>query len=405
MSQNRNLFSTISKVPEFKVPESPVLKRPLTRGKTSPAKIRRAEKEVQIKESKQEENVNSSHTGSPAPSNQAEQMQEIPSSIDPGQLTEGRIIPKKNVEILQDFFRFEHAGITGISSQEITGREQPAYFFSTSEKKIFVIHDTIEHSKPILGAPEEKETLLTRQLAQDIESGEWFFCMKYEIQGKQQANSPIFLNIQAEINLLKQAEFYIAEYTYTGEKKLETYVIKKYVPGQDLIKVLKENPDISFEEKLVIANGLVAEIARFHEVYKMSCCDIKLENFIYHPKTKKLSFTDVDGALILNENGVGQTNLARGTFGHLAPETCAQDPITGFYHYDARSDIYALGQVLIDLFQLDEYLPSAAALPSSIKRYAALFDFSNNKERIIQQTKKSESTRIPNGKLVLTIKV
>ena len=105
--------------------------------------------------------------------------------------------------------------------------------------------------------------------------------------------------------------------------------------------------------RLEIAIQAAALVKAFHKDYLHR--DIKSENFVWDPENRKLTVCDFGMARKLDAGEEGIADLS-GSGTILAPEI--DDALhPGMVFYTTKSDIYALGKVLAELFEGVEDVP------------------------------------------------
>jgi len=125
-----------------------------------------------------------------------------------------------------------------------------------------------------------------------------------------------------------------------GEAEGQHFLSMEYVDGEDLASLLRRIGHVPNEKAIQIARQLCAGLAAAHEAGILHR-DLKPANVMIDGRGRA-RITDF-GLAELGER-VGGPAAASGTPGYMAPEQLAGDEVT------ARSDLYALGLVLYELF-------------------------------------------------------
>jgi predicted Ser/Thr protein kinase len=123
-----------------------------------------------------------------------------------------------------------------------------------------------------------------------------------------------------------------------GEAEGLTYLTMEYVDGEDLASLLRRIGKLSHDKALEVARKLCAGLAAAHEkgiVHR----DLKPANIMLDGQGK-VRITDFGLAAVADQ----VTDIGSGTPAYMAPEQRAGKEVT------PRSDIYALGIVLHELF-------------------------------------------------------
>ena len=187
---------------------------------------------------------------------------------------------------------------------------------------------------------------LTIHLAQDIDTNQWVQLKAYEINNDKQLED----KIKKEISVLSQLGKLIgvADDSLFSRK---LYIVKEYVPGVDLMHFITNKKAISFAQKIAITLAIFDELRELHDIKRFLHCDIKLENIIYDEFTGKVTLIDFDVSLpsASDSNLMAKSNEFCGTFGYAAPELISNTPCI----YNEKTEMYALGKTLIDLFDLE----------------------------------------------------
>lgn len=210
------------------------------------------------------------------------------------------------------------------------------------------------------------------KLAQDLETGEWCAIKvpKKNIETKlikEEFNKLTSVDRQVGTSIIQR----IRDNEHTRKKKNSSTqsFLMKYVSGINLKNFIdkRKEPghtyDLTERECFEIAKGMLTAIIELHKSKKIHR-DIKLENFIYDPKTGKVSYIDV-GSLetIENEDSIIKKDNEIGTTpGYLSPEALNLE-------FSIQSDVFALGQTLKELFGIpdkkEEKKPYFAKTPLS----------------------------------------
>lgn len=172
------------------------------------------------------------------------------------------------------------------------------------------------------------------KLSQNLETGEW---CAVKIQ-------------RAIMRELSQPENAVLSnfHRFKGQMIRESkyYSIQSLLPGVNLKKHLDTSPEEDLATRLLIAKQAITLISNFHEKYLHR--DIKPENLMWDSENKELFLCDF--GLACNPDSQGAFKDLSGSGTYLAPEIDDQYH-KGQVHYTKKSDIYALGKTLEEVFE------------------------------------------------------
>lgn len=150
--------------------------------------------------------------------------------------------------------------------------------------------------------------------------------------------------LKAEYELLcelsKQQK--IAEFDFVEFRQEEgwEYLLREYVQGMTLEELIEKEGTLTVEEAVALGEKLCRKTAIFHNRNpRIIHRDIKPENIVVTP-SGKIRLIDFETARSYKQ-GQKTDTIRMGTRGYAAPEQF------GFGQTDARSDIYAIGKVLL----------------------------------------------------------
>src|SRR2546423_1933776 len=172
----------------------------------------------------------------------------------------------------------------------------------------------------------------------------------------------------------------------------------EYVKGEELSSLLRRIGRLPADKAVEVARQLCAGLAAAHEAGVLHR-DLKPANVMLDERGN-VRVTDFGLALLAEE--LRETNAIEGTPAYMAPEQLAGKEVT------TRSDIYALGRVLYEIFTgrrafeartVDELLrlretTSTPTSPSSIVK-----DIDPLVERVIERCLEQEPDRRPTSAL------
>ncbi len=134
-----------------------------------------------------------------------------------------------------------------------------------------------------------------------------------------------------------------------GQQDGEPFVVSELLEGQDIRQLMTDG----YKFSLPIARKIIVEVAgalqHLHDVGVVHR-DIKPENIVVEIeknavgeiKLKRLTLIDFGLVVVMTESK-NEKGIVRGTKGYMSPEQTYNDPL------DERSDIFALGIVLLEL--------------------------------------------------------
>ena len=125
-----------------------------------------------------------------------------------------------------------------------------------------------------------------------------------------------------------------------GEAEGLPYIAMEYVDGEDLGALLRRIGRLPEDRAVVVANEICAGLAAIHEQGILHR-DIKPSNLMLDGRGR-IRITDFGLATLTSLNGAG--DVRSGTPAYMAPEQLEGREVT------VRSDVYALGLVLYELF-------------------------------------------------------
>ena len=180
------------------------------------------------------------------------------------------------------------------------------------------------------------------KLCQNLETGEWC-ALKIQQAIMRETSQP-------ENAVLSNFARFKGQMT----RENKYYSVQTLLPGVNLKKHLDTVIDEDLETRLLIAKQAITLINNFHEKYLHR--DIKPENFMWDADTKELYLCDFGMACTPDSQGAFKDLSGSGTY--LAPEI--DDTLNkGQVSYTKKSDIYALGKTLAEVFE-------GVAVPSEI---------------------------------------
>lgn len=150
--------------------------------------------------------------------------------------------------------------------------------------------------------------------------------------------------LQEEAGLLKKLaehpEFPVPRYIDFRNDEHFSYLLREYIPGRTLADLTDQEGPLSCKEVLELARKLCVHIRLFHhQEPPVIHRDIKPENIVI-TDTGRVRLIDFDTARSYKPNQENDT-IAMGTKGYAAPEQF------GFGQTDERTDIYAIGKVIL----------------------------------------------------------
>ncbi len=169
----------------------------------------------------------------------------------------------------------------------------------------------------------------------------------------------------------KEIEILSDFHAFKGEqgRNYKYYTVQSLLFGENLKTCLEENKLNSLSTRLLIAKQAISLVEQFHQHYLHR--DIKPENFIWDQEKNELYLCDYGLACDIGNDGNYFAASGSGTF--LAPEI--NDAYhTGHVHYTKKSDIFALGKTLEELFE-------GCPTPSEINDLISQMTKSNPEER------------------------
>jgi serine/threonine protein kinase/predicted ATPase/DNA-binding SARP family transcriptional activator len=125
------------------------------------------------------------------------------------------------------------------------------------------------------------------------------------------------------------------------EREDRVYLVMEHLQGKDLGEMLREGYDLSLEDTLEIATGVLEALAYAHErgvVHR----DVKPQNVMItyaEPGVKLLDFGLAELGSILQQG----SDYLVGTAAYMAPEQVEGQPV------DRRADLYAVGMMLYEM--------------------------------------------------------
>ena len=144
----------------------------------------------------------------------------------------------------------------------------------------------------------------------------------------------------AEVRIARQiAHPNICRIYDIGELEGENFITMEYVHGEDLAALLHRIGRLSKDKGIEIASQICAGLAAAHEKGILHR-DLKPANIMLDERGK-VRVTDFGLAAVVGDL---QANITEGTPAYMAPEQLAAREVT------VRSDIYALGLVLYEIF-------------------------------------------------------
>jgi len=203
----------------------------------------------------------------------------------------------------------------------------------------------------------------TAKIALDLQTFEWL-CLKIQSESHQTPEGTI-KHQPSIIRVSASNEYKMLEATGNGKNEFERQSPTKGYQFNIFTKLAKGNelylhcnhqqshahPDIQW---LQMAIDICKTIKTLHEKYKMLHCDIKTENFIYDAVTGEISI--IDFGFVRKISAPDPLEII-GTPGFVAPEILAKK------QYSKKSDMYALGVTLLELFKLGSFTPGMRFIP------------------------------------------
>lgn len=188
------------------------------------------------------------------------------------------------------------------------------------------------------------------KLAQDLQSNEWF---ALKLMKANNVNNEDFAKEMQNNQLadLGVGGFYREE----SSKGPQYSILMKYIDGITLDKLIEqENKSIPSSEWLNIAIKTLESIQKLHDKGLLHC-DIKLDNFIYNPKTKEVTAIDLGMAVIGDQHMQASQYSSGSTPAYTAPEIEVDE--NGIATYNIKTDTFAIGCVIaqvLDLGRMDD---------------------------------------------------
>lgn len=132
-------------------------------------------------------------------------------------------------------------------------------------------------------------------------------------------------------------------------KEEKAYTFMPLAEGITLKQMLMMHRRLPAVFILDVARKAIAEIQRLHAQGFLHN-DVKLENFIWDPATHTVKLVDYGFALQMNPDGTARGTTA-GSYSYMAPELkAAFDNKIGAVTYSEKTEVYALGKLLEELF-------------------------------------------------------
>jgi serine/threonine-protein kinase len=174
-----------------------------------------------------------------------------------------------------------------------------------------------------------------------------------------------------------------------GEANGQHFLSMEYVDGEDLASLLRRIGHVPKDKAIQIARQLCAGLAAAHETGVLHR-DLKPANIMIDGRGRA-RITDFGLAAIAEE--IGGPEILAGTPAYMAPEQLAGRGVS------ARSDLYALGLVLYELFTGKKAFatPSSEPTPSSPSSFMDGFD--PMVERVILRCLDPDPARRPSSAL------
>ena len=170
------------------------------------------------------------------------------------------------------------------------------------------------------------------KLCQNLETGVW---RAVKIEDRRQRDQTSFEN-----RVLDKLQRYYGE-VLRDEKY---YAVQSLLGGEDLDKHLAAGMDADVASRIAIAKQAAVLVKTFHQDFLHR--DIKPKNFMWNQEQQELTLCDFGASSPLDEK---KTEVF-GSEGYIAPEIDAS-PGGDAIPYTKKSDIYALGKTLEDIFR------------------------------------------------------
>ena len=204
---------------------------------------------------------------------------------------------------------------------------------------------------------------LTAQVQLDIPSshylfykvciqGKYYFMKQLRLGGPSEAYHRAALRKEYELGTQLNSD-YIVRYVKMVDTAEECYLLLDYVSGTTLSELLLFHPD-HFRKSANLSKFLSQICQALHELHSHQALHLDL-------KPSNIMLTSVNNDVRLIDLGCSYMDARPTTTGHTS-RFAAPEQLDGSNDLDARTDIYALGRVLIEM--------GGAGLPSPFRRIA-----------------------------------
>jgi serine/threonine-protein kinase len=175
-----------------------------------------------------------------------------------------------------------------------------------------------------------------------------------------------------------------------GEADGQHFLSMEYVDGEDLASLLRRIGHLPKEKAIQIARQLCAGLAASHEIGVLHR-DLKPSNIMIDGRGRARI---TDFGLAAFAETIGGAEIRSGTPDYMAPEQLAGKEVS------VRSDIYALGLVLYELFTGKKALHAGAQTPPSSPS-SFMDGFDPAVERVILRCLEADPARRPSSALTV----
>jgi len=141
-----------------------------------------------------------------------------------------------------------------------------------------------------------------------------------------------------------------------GEEQNVPYIAMEYVPGRDLLEVLRRCHQVRRRFPVALACRVVAEVCQgLEHAHEFKGLDGQLQEIVHRDVTPRNVLLGYGGAVKLTDFGVArakhreeqtEAGLIKGKVRYLSPEAAAGMEV------DRRSDLYSLGAMFIELLTM-----------------------------------------------------
>ncbi len=193
--------------------------------------------------------------------------------------------------------------------------------------------------------------------------GKYYFMKQLRLGGASEAYHRAALRKEYELGTQLHSD-YIVRYVKLVDTPEECYVLLDYVSGTTLSELLLFHPD-HFRKPANLGKFLRQICQALRELHSHQALHLDL-------KPSNIMLTTVNGDVRLIDLGCSYMDARPTTTGHTS-RFAAPEQLDGSGNLDARTDIYALGRVLVEM--------GGAGLPSPYRRIAARCIRENKEDR------------------------